>query len=253
MERFTIANEATWSSLSACKVSSTLATTVMPQKAEFCHLVSDSKVLVLPQNAPSIACKAIRSSNSNSNNSSRELANLMPFRTHPDSQLRVPIVSEVLETLMQDASLQLTAHRTPCLKSKTVSMKTLMEKALCLKTLKRKQWCQVRIWQTSQRADQVWKWLALLSSTPPNRVRLAASSQTKRASFPCTRECKWDAKLMQTGKAMPQASESERVPMQTSIRDAFLMLSTSSTRMNLKRWAKCWESPRHSTRTTPLF
>ena len=137
MERFTIASEATWSSLSACKVSSTLATTVMPQKAEFFHLVSDSKALVLPQNAPSIACKAI--SSSNSNNSSHELANLMPFHTHPDSQLRVPIVSEVLETLMQDASLQLTAHRTPCLKSKTVSMKTLMEKALCLKTLKRKQ------------------------------------------------------------------------------------------------------------------
>ena len=136
MERFTIASEAIWSSLWACRVSLTLATTVMPQKAEFCHLVSDSKALVLPQNAPSIACKAIRSSNSNN---SRELANSMPFRTHPDSQLRVPIVSEVLETLMQDASLQLTAHRTPCLKSKTVSMKTLMEKALCPKTPKRKQ------------------------------------------------------------------------------------------------------------------
>ena len=137
MERFTIASEATWSSLWACRVSSTLATTVMPQKAELFHLVSDSKVLVLRQNAPSIACKAI--SSSSSSNNSHELANLTPFRTHPGSRLRVPIVSEVLEMLMQDASLQLTAHRTLCLKSKTVSMKTLMEKALCPKTPKWKQ------------------------------------------------------------------------------------------------------------------
>ena len=252
MERFTIAREATWSNPWACRESWTLATTVMPLKAESCQLGSDSKAPVLLQNAPSIACKAIPSRTSR-HNRSQELANLMVFRTHPGSQLRVLIASELALTLMRDATLQLTAHRTPCLKSKTVSMKTLMQKALFPRTPKRKRWCQVKIWQTSRKADQAWKWLALPSSTPPNRVRLEASSQTKRASSLCTRECKWDARLMQTRKAMPRASESERAPMQTSTRDASSMLSTSSTRRNLRRWARCCASLKHSTRTTLPF
>ena len=224
----------------------------MPLKAESFQLGSDSKALVLPQNAPSIACKAILSSWINSNNS-RELVSLMPFRTHPGSQRRVPIASEVLVMLIRDASLPPTAHRTPCLKSKTVSMKTLTQKALCPKTPKQKRWCQVRIWPTSLRAGQVWKLLVLPSSMLLKKVRLVASSQTNRASSRCNLECNWDAKLMQTRKAMPRASESERAPMQTSTRDASLMLSTSWTRRSLKKWAKCFASPKHSTRTILPF